>query len=165
MARIYKNPGPLTFQATITRNMSVSNSSAFVAFPYDLKETFGVGNLVPCKVLFDGRVPYQGSLAKMGGSQALLLLRKDVRALLGKEPGEEVSVRLELDDQPREVSVPSDLTQALQRAGYWDAFQVLSYSHKKEYVQWIEEAKQPATRERRILKTGEMLEHAKKSPH
>jgi hypothetical protein len=165
MARIYKNPGPLTFKAIITRNTSVSNSSAFVAFPYDLKETFGVGNLVPCKVLFDERISYQGSLAKMGGTHALLLLRKDVRAQLTKDAGDEVVVRLELDDQPRQIAVPADLIRALQHAGYWELFQALSYSHQKEYVQWIEGAKQPATRERRIHKACEMLGQAKKSPY
>src|SRR5580692_1479318 len=105
MAKVFKNPGPLQFTAVISRNGDVANSSAYIEFPYDLKETYGVGNLVPFKATFDGRVSYCGSLAKMGGPRAMLLLRKDVRAELGKEPGQSVEVVVELDDKPRELIV------------------------------------------------------------
>jgi len=67
MPKMYKNPGPIAFTAIIQRNTEVNNSSAWIEFPYDLKETYGVGNLVPFKALFDGEVEYRGSLAKMGG--------------------------------------------------------------------------------------------------
>ena len=69
---------------------------------------------VPFVATFDGHVQYQGSFAKMGGSHAMILLRKDVKAKLGKEPGETVKVRLELDDKPRKLAVASDITKALQ---------------------------------------------------
>ena len=76
MAKVYKDPGPIRFKAVIQRNTGVANSSAWIEFPYDLKETYGVGNLVPFKATFDGQVKYRGSLAKMGGTGAMILLRK-----------------------------------------------------------------------------------------
>jgi hypothetical protein len=109
MARVFTDPGPLEFEAEIVRNAAVANASAFIEFPHDLKETFGVGSLVPVVATYDGRVTYRGSLAKMGGPSPVLVLRKDVRAELGKEPGDRVGVSLGLDDSPREVAVADDL--------------------------------------------------------
>jgi hypothetical protein len=157
MARVFTDPGPLDFEAEIVRNTDVANSSAFIEFPHDLKETFGVGNLVPVVAVFDGRVTYRGSLAKTGGPRPVLLLRKDVRAELGKEPGDRIGVSLRLDDSPREVEVPSDLAAALDRAGVGDRFGALAPSHRREFVRWVEEAKRPETRQRRIDGTCAMV--------
>jgi uncharacterized protein DUF1905/bacteriocin resistance YdeI/OmpD-like protein len=153
MAKVYKNPGPIEFTGEIRRNMDVSNSSAWVEFPYDLKETFGVGNLVPYKVTFDGRVHYQGSLAKMGGPSAMILLRKDVQAKLGKHPGDKVHVHVELDTTKREVQVGKDVERAYKAAGVWETFKKYPYSHQREYDMWIEDAKKAETRTRRIEKS------------
>lgn len=50
--------------------------------------------------------------------------------------------------------VPLDLNKALsQFAKAERAFERLSYSHKREYVSWIEEAKRPETRAKRIEQT------------
>jgi len=157
MARVFTDPGPLEFEAEIVRNTRVANASAFIEFPHDLLETFGVGNLVPVVATFDGRVTYRGSLAKMGGPRAALVLRKDVRSELGKEPGDRVGVSLRLDDSPREVEVPSDLAAALERAGVRDRFGALATSHRREFVRWVEEAKRPETRQRRIDGTCAMV--------
>ena len=162
MAKVYKNPGPISFTAVIQRNTDVANSSAWINFPYDLKETYGVGNLVPYKAIFDSRVTYRGSLAKMDGPSAMILLRKDVRAELGKEPGESVQVVVELDDKPRTLEIAADIKKALQAAGFWDKFEALAYTHRKEYVQWIEGAKRPETRTNRIKKMCDMLAAGKK---
>jgi Bacteriocin-protection, YdeI or OmpD-Associated/Domain of unknown function (DUF1905) len=161
MVRVYKNPGPIAFAAEIQRG-SARNSWAYVAFPYDLKEMFGVGNLVPFTATFDKRVKYQGSLAKMGGPQAMILLRKDVKAELGKEPGDTLEVVIELDDKPREVAVAADVKKALQTAGQFGLFEKLAFTHRKEYIRWIEDAKRPETRANRITKTCEMLAAGKK---
>jgi hypothetical protein len=163
MVRAYKNPGTIVFTALITSNTSINNSSAFIAFPYDLKEMFGVGNLVPCKAVFDNRIAYQGSLAKMGDEHAVLLLRKDVQEQLGKDPGEYVTVEISLDDSPRKVTVDSDMHEVLKRKKLWDTFQTLAYSHQKEYVVWINAAKQLTTRERRLDKMCAKLNQTKKN--
>jgi len=157
MAKVYKNPGPIKFTAAIKRNTDVANSSAWIEFPYDLKETYGVGNLVPFKATFDGRVVYRGSLAKMGGSSAMILLRKDVRAELSKQPGESVEVVVELDDKPREVEVPKELKAALEKVGLWEAFEKMAFTHRKEYAQWVAEAKRPETRDNRVAKAVDMV--------
>jgi uncharacterized protein YdeI (YjbR/CyaY-like superfamily) len=72
--------------------------------------------------------------------------------------GDEVEVDLQLDTEPREVSVPPDFTEALNREP--DArrfFDGLSYSQKLRHVLSIEEAKTAETRQRRIEKAVSML--------
>ena len=69
-----------------------------------------------------------------------------------------ISVTIERDDAERTVDVPSDLAVALDEIPEAKRiFEGLSYTHQREYVQWIEEAKQADTRERRIRGTIDRL--------
>ena len=69
---------------------------AYVAVPFDIKEKFGKGRL-PVHVTFDGE-PYTGSIVNMGvknpdGSICYIIgIRKDIRAKIGKQPGDSVKV-------------------------------------------------------------------------
>jgi hypothetical protein len=129
----------------------------YIDFPYDVFEVFGVRGQVKVKATFDG-VPYRGSLAKMGGDCHILIVRKDIRAKIGKNPGDAVTVTVERDTEERIVEVPADFSAALAETPAAAArFEKLSYTHRREYVQWITEAKKPETRERRIGKAIEML--------
>ena len=87
----------------------------------------------------------------------MLGILKSIRVQLGKDEGDTVHVRLELDDTPRVVELAPDIAKALETAGKYSSFKALSYSHQREYVQWIEAAKQPQTRESRIQKTVEKI--------
>ena len=61
------------------------------------------------------------------------------------------------DDRPVLV-VPSDLTPLLDANPNARAiFDKLSYTHRKEFIRWIEEAKRPETRANRLTKTITML--------
>ncbi len=69
---------------------------AYVVFPFDLRKEFGRGR-VKVFATFDGE-PYEGSIVNMGlanedGSTCYLIgIRKDIRAKIGKQPGDTVSV-------------------------------------------------------------------------
>jgi Bacteriocin-protection, YdeI or OmpD-Associated/Domain of unknown function (DUF1905) len=159
MAKPTKDPGPISFTATIEQGED-GGEAAWVVFPSDLKETYGVGNLVPVVATFDG-IEYRGSIAKMG-PEPLLLIRKDVRARLGKAKGATVEVNVTLDTTKREVEVPEDLLRALEAHGAAKSwFNKLSYSHRREYVQWIESAKKADTRESRVARAVELLAEGK----
>jgi hypothetical protein len=68
------------------------------------------------------------------------------------------SVTKEPDAKPRIITTPEDLKTALARLPTLDfLFSSLPYSHKKEYVDWITEARRPETREARIRKALKML--------
>lgn len=68
----------------------------------------------------------------------------------GLAPGSAYTVDIALDTVERTVEVPADFAAALKRAKLTKAFDSLSYTHRKEHVRAIEEAKKPETRERRI---------------
>ena len=76
---------------------------------------------------------------------------------MGKGDGDGVTVTLERDAGERTVDVPDDLAAALAEAGLREAFDKLSYSHRREHVNAINDAKRPETRTRRIAKALEML--------
>jgi len=96
-------------------------------------------------------------LAVMGGEN-LVGLSKAARSELGIEIGEEVEVRIELDDAPRQVDVPAELLAAwADRPAVAAAFQKLSYTHQREYADWVGSAKQQATRDRRAAAAVERL--------
>src|SRR5260370_28229107 len=93
-----------------------------------------------------------------GDGRHFLVVSKTLRAAIGKKAGDSVLVDLEADDEPRLLTLPEALSRAL--AGHEAAraaFDRLSYSHRKEYVDWVDGARRPETRERRALKAVEML--------
>ena len=63
----------------------------------------------------------------------------------------------------RGVQVPADLLEALEAKPHaLKTFETLAYSHRKEYVGWIIEAKREDTRVTRVRKAVEMIEAGKK---
>lgn len=66
---------------------------AYIEIPFDVKQAFGRGR-VPVNATFDGE-PYQGSLVRMGTPCHIIGLRKDIRAKIGRQPGDTVLVTIE----------------------------------------------------------------------
>jgi uncharacterized protein YdeI (YjbR/CyaY-like superfamily) len=65
---------------------------------------------------------------------------------------------MQRDDQPRTVTIPPALKKTLAQTPRAKAvFHKLSYSHRKEYVEWIAQAKQQETVNRRLQKLIPML--------
>jgi hypothetical protein len=129
---------------------------AFVEIPFDVESAFG-SKRPKVRVTFD-REPYRGTAVRMGSDCHMVPILKGIRAKIGKQPGDEVRVTLEADDVPRVVTPPRDFAAAMRAEPEAKAFwKELSYTHQREYVRWIEDAKKPETRERRIAKAVEML--------
>ncbi len=148
------------FRAVIQNEGS---GGAFVTVPFDAEKVFG-RKRIKVKASIDGE-PYRGSLVRMGGEQYLLLVLKEIRQKVGKSFGDEVSVIVEEDLEPRIVELPPDLQQALdEHPGELAYFQQLSYTHQREYVQWVTQAKRTETRLGRIQRMIEMLQQHSKTP-
>jgi hypothetical protein len=134
---------------------------AFVTVPFDVEEVFGKKR-VPVHATFDGE-PYRGVLVRMGGESHVLGVVKEIRRKIGKSPGDAVEVTVWEDVEPRVLEVPADFLDALranpQAHGF---FEQLAYSHKREYVQWIDEAKRQATRAGRIARAIDRLDEGMK---
>ena len=120
------------------------------------------GGKKPAVVVSVGSYSYRSSIAVMGG-KFLIPLSSDRRAEFGIKGGDAVEVELSLDDAPREVAVPEDLSAALAGDAAAKAFfDKLAYSNKLRHVLSINDAKTPETRQRRIDKAVDMLRAGKK---
>jgi hypothetical protein len=136
-------------------------NNGIIEFPYDLKETFGKKS-VKVKITYDG-IEYRGLLKSMGGDCVWCLIRKDIKEKLGKEVGDLVQVTVQEDTEERVVEVPADFQQVLDAHPLMkENFENFSFTCKKEYVQWIQEAKRPETRLSRIQKSITMISAGKK---
>jgi uncharacterized protein YdeI (YjbR/CyaY-like superfamily) len=88
----------------------------------------------------------------------MLPVGAEVRQRAGIAAGDEVTITLELDTEPREVIVPPDFADALDHdAQARRFFDGLSYSNRLRYVLSIAGAKSTETRQRRIAKSGTAL--------
>ena len=141
------------FEATL---VAADRGGAYVDVPADVVAALGGRGRIPVRATLDG-VDYRGSIVSMGGEARVLGVLKAIREQLGKVPGDRLNVTVELDDTERTVAVPADLAAALDAAGATAAFAALSFSHRREHVAWIEEAKRPATRARRVAATVERV--------
>jgi hypothetical protein len=140
-----------TFKTTIVRD----GSMCFIPLTFDPKTVFGKVR-VPVKVTVNGYT-YRSTIATMGGPP-LVPLRKSNREAAGLEGSETISVRLDLDDQVRDVEPPADFVKALKASSpAWARYQELSYSHRREHVEAILGAKKPETRVRRIESAVRMI--------
>ena len=127
-----------------------------IQVPDEVVEEWGGGKRPPVRVSLNGFV-YRTTVAPMGGTFFIPVAR-EIREGAGLIAGERVNVEMTLDTEPRTVEVPSDFQAALDAApGANEKFENLSYTHRKEHVRAIENAKTPETRARRIAKAIEML--------
>ena len=84
------NPTLYEFDAVIHKVPDIDG--AYVEFPYDVRTEFGKGRVF-IHATFDGE-PYDGSLVRMGTPCHILGIRKDIRAKIGKQPGDTIHVTL-----------------------------------------------------------------------
>jgi hypothetical protein len=131
-----------------------------IVVPDEIVEKLGAGKKPKVAVTLKGYT-YRSTVAVMGGKY-MLPLAKEHRDAAGVKANDKVEVTLELDTAPREVEVPKDLAAALRKAGLTKDFAALAFTHRKEHVRAIEEAKAPETRLRRIEKAVAMVAAKKK---
>lgn len=127
-----------------------------ILVPGEVVESLGRGKRPPVRATINGHT-YRTTVASMGG-EFMLPLSAENREGAGVAAGDEVDVDVNLDTEPREVSVPIDLAEALDRDP--DArriFDGLSYSRKQRLVLPVEGAKTAETRKRRIDKALDEL--------
>jgi len=150
-------PNKHTFTATI---QNAGGGGAFVEVPFDVEAAFGAKK-PKVKAMIEG-VPYRGTLVRMGSECHILIILKGIREQVGKTFGDEIKITVEADTQPREIEMPRELLKELKKdKDAKSVFDKLSYTHQKEYVTWINEAKKEETRLNRIMKTVEMLNQKK----
>ncbi len=127
-----------------------------VAVPFDPVEVFGRSR-APVLVTVPGHEPFRTTIASYGGT-GWIGLRKAQRDDLMVGAGDEITMTVESDHVPRVAEVPAELGAALAlNPDAAMAFESLSFSHSREYAEWVGEAKRPATRERRAGQAVERI--------
>src|SRR5512145_3065640 len=106
-----------TFKAVI---QNAGGGGAFVEVPFDVEKEFGAKK-PRVRALIEG-VPYRGLLTRMGGEHHLLIILKGIREQIGKTFGDEISVTLEPDTEPRLIEIPKDLARELKKEKEAKAF-------------------------------------------
>jgi bacteriocin resistance YdeI/OmpD-like protein/uncharacterized protein DUF1905 len=117
----------------------VQKTGTMFRVPFDLGEAFGRAR-PPVRVTIRGHT-WRTTPGVYGGV-GHVVVNRSVKEATG------------VDAEPRTVRVPPDLRTALDTdADAAAAFAALSFTHRREYVEWVEEAKRPETRARRIAGT------------
>jgi hypothetical protein len=142
------------FETTIKQDDATTG--CFIELPFDPEPVLGKVR-APVKVTVNG-FTFRSTVFFMGG-QFMVPFNKANRDGAGVAAGDKIKVLIELDTEKRTVAIPNDLAAALAKnktaAAVWEK---MSYTHKREYVESIENAKRPETRRRRIEKTLDALE-------
>jgi hypothetical protein len=124
--------------------------------PFDVAEVFGRKGRVPVRGTING-FPFRSSLMNMGDGH-MMAVNAELRAGGKCKAGDTVKIVMELDEEERKIEVPAYLKKMInsdpQAKERWAK---LSFTHQKEYVRAIEDAKKEETRERRIAQMMEAL--------
>ena len=117
----------------------------------------GRRGMVNVIVNVDG-VTFRRTARPDGKGGHFILFNAEMRERSGVEPGDRVRVGLEVDHAPRTVDTPRELEQALRSdPPARDAYRAMPLSHRRAYVEFIEEAKRPETKVRRVQQALRMM--------
>ena len=141
------------FQATIERS---GKTATGIRVPDDVVAALGSGRRPAVRVTINGYT-YRSTIAPMRGV-FMLPVSAEVRERAAVAAGDQVQLQVEVDTQPRLLTPPPDLAEALDRdADAKRRFDQLPYSNKQRIVLPIEQAKTAETRQRRIANAVSML--------
>jgi hypothetical protein len=120
------------FTATLERN---ERGGTKAEIPFDVAAAFGSVR-APVLATING-FTFRTRTMRYGGVY-LLGVNREAREGAGVEAGDMIAVALELDEAPREVDVPRELTRALETEPELRSFfDSLSYTHRRAYARWI----------------------------
>lgn len=152
--------GPFHFK---TKLVGVDNmESAAMRPPFDVPAVFGTKARAPVRGTING-APFRSSLCNMGDGY-FMVVNKELRAAAKCKAGDAVDAVLERDREERVIETPDEIKRAFRANKKAEAtWESLSFTHKKEWVRAITEAKKEETRRTRIeklvtaMKTGKRI--------
>ncbi len=136
------------------------SSVAALQPPFNVVEVFQRKGRVPVKGTINS-FPFRSSLMNMGDGH-MMVVNAELRAGAKCKAGDTVSVVMELDEDARKIELPAYLKKIIASDPVAkEAWQKLAFTHQKEHVRAIEDAKRPETREKRIAAMLGMLRNKK----
>jgi len=143
----------LKFNATLKQERKTATG---IEVPPEIMEALGGGKKPAITVTLNAYV-YRTTVGVMGG-RSMIPVSAEHRGRAGLVAGDTVNVTLELDTEPREITVPDDLQAALDvNPAARATFGKLSYSGKRQHTLSIEGTTNLETRARRVEKAMETL--------
>jgi hypothetical protein len=132
-----------------TKLLQSGKTAVGVQVPDEVVAALGAGKRPPVRVTINGYT-YRNTVAVMGGV-FMVGVSAEHREKARVAGGDEVDIDIELDTQPRDLTLPDDFRQLLEREpAAKQSFESLSYSRKQALVLPIDQAKTPQTRQRRL---------------
>ena len=151
--------GPFTFR--IKLEGADDMESAALRPPFDVPAVFGTSARVPVRGTVNG-YPFRSSLCNMGAGH-MMVVNKEMRTGGKCKAGDVVEVILQRDRDPRVVEVPLEIEKVIASnkaaQATWNS---LSYTHQKEWVRAISDAKREETKQSRIKKMMDALKAGKR---
>ena len=141
------------FRTKLNGDKLRADSSAYFTLPFDSREVWGKAK-VPVKVTINDYT-WRSTVGNRGGKQ-YIVVNAEARKNAGVKAGDSVTITLELDSEKREIEIPLPLQKAL-GAKLVQKLNALSFTHKKEFIVWLSDAKKEETRARRVEKMKQML--------
>lgn len=138
------------------------NAWTFLELPKSASAKFGTRGRVGVIGAMNG-FPIRTSLSPSGTGTQLMTVNKQMQAGAKAGQGDMVRVAIDVDTKPRVVKVPADLAKAIAKSARAEAlFGEITPRAQEEWVEWIEDAKKPETRARRIAISVDKLEAGKR---
>ena len=139
--------GSVRFRAQIVPHPKME--AGWIELSPAVHRKLGGAGRIPVRGRINGGPEFRTTACRMGGPM-FFVVNRQMREASGVRPGDRVEVELSQDREKRTVSVPRDLSAALGEAKLRKVFDAMSFTHRKEWVVAVNEAKRPETRQRRI---------------
>jgi len=137
-------------------HLESDQGACFIRVPPEVLTTLGHRKRAPVKVTINA-TSFRTTIAVYGG-KSYVGVRREIREAAGVTAGDQLTVGLEFDPELRTLDLPEALRVTLEGdSKAAAAFEKLSYTRKKEFVEWFMGAKQPETQRRRLAQVMAML--------
>ncbi|TMB61667.1 MAG: DUF1905 domain-containing protein [Chloroflexi bacterium] len=137
-------------------HLESDQGACFIRVPPEVLTALGQRKRAPVKVTINA-TSFRTTIAVYGG-KSYVGVRREIREAAGVTAGDQLTVGLEFDAELRTVDLPEALRVTLEGdSKAAAAFEKLSYTRKKEFVEWLMGAKQPETQRRRLAQVIAML--------
>jgi hypothetical protein len=149
------------FDTTLIKPETVGTWTFFI-IPFNIEEVFGQKNHVKVKGSING-IEFRSSLTPRGDGNHYMVVSKALQEAAGITKGDKIHVLMEPDTEERLVEIPEVIQKIFEvneEAG--KIFHKLSYTRRKDFVDYILDAKKENTREKRISQMLEDIDKLKR---
>jgi antitoxin component of MazEF toxin-antitoxin module len=145
-----------TFSALLIKPESVG-AWTYIEVPFDVEKTYQDSGHVKVRGTLNGAA-FRTVVSPKGDGSYYMIVSKKILKAANAAPGDEVTVEIQHDTEPRTITIPVYLQQEFDRNPIAkDKFDNLAYTHKKYFAQWITDCKRETTSIKRAKKAIEMI--------